>query len=134
MVSPAWAEGRRTRVGLGLLASPGDSFLGLAGGVEVRDPRPPEPWRGETPRTLSPSRAFCTRVRGSAWVRGRESRRTPPAGPWWVCDGLEQSVATGRGLQCLMTIYRKSLEGLTLEETKLVLEARLPADLTNNDP
>jgi hypothetical protein len=39
------------------------------------------------------------------------------------------------GLKCLMTIYRKSLEGLTLEETKLVLEACLAADLrSNNDP
>lgn len=52
MVSLAWAEGRRTRVGLGLMAS--RRFpLGLAGGVEVRDPRPPKPWRGETPPTLS---------------------------------------------------------------------------------
>lgn len=34
-----------------------------------------------------------------------------------------------------MTIYKKSLEELTLEETKLVLEARLAADLrSNNDP
>ena len=48
---------------------------------------------------------------------------------------LKKAWAQAEGLQCLMTIYKKSLEELTLEETKLVLEARLAADLrSNNDP
>ena len=68
MVSPAWAEGRRARVGLGLLASPGGSLW--ASREEQRSETRARPTPGEArprgpfPRVGLSARA-CEAARGS---------------------------------------------------------------------